>query len=296
MKDYPLVSIIVPSFNQAEYISITLDSLLNQTYPNLEIILIDGASTDNTLEVLKSYQNQLSHLISESDKGQSDAINKGFAIAKGDIVGWLNSDDILYHDSISKVVDCFKTYDNLSFVYGDIDLIDSNGTVIGELHGQAEIDKSIFWKLDINIPQQGSLWRRSRLNLVLKLNQGYNYVLDREIFLKTVLTSQIKYLPVVLGAFRYHDSSKSVSQIRGWISEIPLMYDNLVHAYKAKFSYIDIRKIKSMAYLYISIEYFKSRNKILLFKNIVKSLYIYPFVFFSSGLATKYLKWIYKRR
>ncbi len=118
----PLVSIVTPSYNQGEFIEDTLLSVKNQTYPNLEHIVVDGGSTDNTLDILREHENKYSlKWISEPDDGQSDAINKGFDMAKGHIIGWLNSDDVyFYKNTISFVVNKFIEYKKLDVLYGDV--------------------------------------------------------------------------------------------------------------------------------------------------------------------------------
>lgn len=118
-KEQPLVSIITPSFNQGQFIEETILSVKNQGYPNVEHIIVDGGSTDNTLEILKKYESTYDmRWISERDEGQYDAINKGFRKAKGDILGWINSDDVYVSDAISKIVDCFIAHTEAEVLYG----------------------------------------------------------------------------------------------------------------------------------------------------------------------------------
>ena len=125
----PKVSIITPSYNQGQFIEETILSAKNQDYPNIEHIVIDGNSTDSTLDILHKYDNDIIW-ISEPDRGQSDALNKGFRIATGEIIGWLNSDDIYLPGAVKKAVDALMNNPKFDIVYGDYLIIDENSKVL----------------------------------------------------------------------------------------------------------------------------------------------------------------------
>ncbi|MFM7854270.1 MAG: glycosyltransferase family 2 protein, partial [Flammeovirgaceae bacterium] len=126
MNAAPLVTIVTPSFNQGKYLERTIQSVLLQDYPNIEYIVIDGGSTDNSVEIIQKYQDKISYWVSERDKGQSDAINKGWRLAKGTYCSYLNSDDALEQGAVSKVVNSFLANPDVGVVYGDYTFVDEN--------------------------------------------------------------------------------------------------------------------------------------------------------------------------
>ena len=125
--DLPRVSIITPSFNQAQFLEQTICSVLSQNYPNLEYWVIDGGSTDGSLEIIHKYAGQLAGWVSEPDRGQAEGINKGLARATGEVVAWLNSDDLYYRGAIEAAVDTLSTNPRASFVFSDVESIDEAG-------------------------------------------------------------------------------------------------------------------------------------------------------------------------
>jgi glycosyltransferase involved in cell wall biosynthesis len=219
----PKVSIITPSFNQAQFLDETIQSVISQDYPDIEYIIVDGGSTDGSVEIIKNYESRISYWVSENDQGQADAINKGFAIATGEFIGWLNSDDCLSPGAIRKVVDAFMLNPDVEFIYGDIGQGESL-LASQKLRGRETSIEQILISGSVPIPQQGSMWRRSVLGKIGSLGTEWHVVLDREFFMRTVLKCKIQYLPATLGFFRYHADSKSISQMSRWIAELPKMY------------------------------------------------------------------------
>jgi len=291
----PLVSIIVPSYNQGEFISRTMDSIINQSYKNFEVIVVDGLSTDNTIDVLLNYSEYITSLTCEKDQGQSDAINKGFAIAKGDIIGWINSDDLLLKDTIASVVEVFMNDDTLGFVYGDIDVIDETDAVRDRYSGKPIFFPSIFWSLDLPIPQQGSFWNRQNLNFNLRISGEYHCVLDRDIFLRTILNARYEYLNMTLGCFRYHDNSKSVSQKLCWIREIPAMYKSIIEDYPNRFTNSEVRKINALPYAYNFFEYLKAKDLYHAIFSLQMAIRLSPTVIFRLDLCRKFRNFLKSR-
>src|SRR5512141_1228507 len=158
MIEHSLVSIITPSFNQAPYIEATIQSVLGQDYPRIEYIIIDGGSTDGTVDVIRKYESRLANWVSEKDKGQTDAINKGFARAKGDILAWLNSDDTYEPGAIRAAVQYLQAHPETGLVYGDCNFINVSGQVIGRFPA-AQTDYARLRQGYVHIPQQAAFWR-----------------------------------------------------------------------------------------------------------------------------------------
>lgn len=206
------ISIITPSYNQARYIERTIQSVLDQDYKDIEYIIMDGGSTDDTVEILKKYSN---HIIwkSEKDKGQSDAINKGLKMATGDIVAYLNSDDTYEPGTISKVVYFFKNNPDAKWVSGKCKIIDKDGKKIRNL---ITIYKnfwlrflSYFWLLALNpISQPATFWKRELHNEIGYFSQDRHLAMDYDLWLRIGKKYKFNYLPHYLANFRWHMQSK----------------------------------------------------------------------------------------
>lgn len=221
---WPKVTIVTPSFNQGQYLEETIRSVLLQGYPNLEYIVIDGGSTDNSVAIIRKYEPWLSFWVSEPDQGQADAINKGFAKSTGEFLGWINSDDYLYPGVIMRVIEAFRTDGGVDMIYGDVDYGWPEKNIVNRLFGEQIEFIEMLRTIRVPIPQQGSLWRRSVIDRVGNLDARWQVVLDQEFFTRVAEKCRIRYLPIVMGFFRLHENSKSISQNRRWLSELPQMY------------------------------------------------------------------------
>ena len=220
------VSIITPSFNQAQYLEETIISVLNQTYDNIEYIIIDGGSTDGSASIIKRYDKKISFWISEKDQGQADAINKGFAQATGDYICWINSDDILYPHFVERMMNVFKEKPDIEFVYGDVEQgKDLEHKVLRK--GRKVTPRQVIRDIDVPIPQQVTMWRASVIKKIGVLDTRWNVLLDRDFFTRIVLNCKIIYIPECLAFFRNHEQSKSISQEFEWVRELPKYYHDL---------------------------------------------------------------------
>lgn len=216
----PLVSIITPSYNQGEFIEDNLKSVANQKYDNIEHIVIDGGSTDDTIDVLKKYEDIYNlRWISEPDEGQSDAINKGFKKANGDIIGWINSDDAYFlKNTITKVVDYFTKNNKANFVSGGTVKINGNNEII-TLASPFYIDSYKLLKVS-NLLSQPSTFFRKKVISEYKLRKNFDYPMDLEYWLRLGKKNNFHFIPDLLGCFRIHEKSKTTQKPKKWDKEV----------------------------------------------------------------------------
>ncbi len=227
------VSIITPSYNQGEYLEQTIQSVLNQTYDNIEYLVIDGGSTDSSADIIKRYEEKITYWISEPDKGQSDAINKGLKLATGNLVCWINSDDILYPNFVADRVQQFKENPNVDMIYGDIEQ-GTDPTTVRLRKGKQTNIKELLKDAKCPIPQQSVMWRRDITEKIGCLAPQWHVLLDREYFIRIAANGTIKYIPGPAAFFRNHKQSKSVAEKLKWAEELPKYYemifcDNIYH-------------------------------------------------------------------
>ncbi len=206
----PLVSIVTPSFNQVRYLEATIQSVLSQNYPRLEYIIVDGGSIDGSVDVIKRYESKLAWWVSEKDKGQTDAINKGFAHAKGDFLAWLNSDDTYEPDTLSSAVKFLQTHPEVGLVYGDANYINEDGRVIGRFPA-AQTELVRLRRGYVHIPQQAAFFRADLWHMVGPLDPSFYFAMDYDLWVRLAIHSQVKYVPQTWANFRLHTTGKTIS-------------------------------------------------------------------------------------
>ena len=204
-----LVSIVTPSFNQDRYIEDTIQSVLAQDYPQIEYRIVDGGSTDNTVGVIRKYESKLAGWVSEKDKGQTDAINKGFAQAKGDILAWINSDDTYEPGAVSAAVRYLQEHPDVGMVYGDCNFIDASGDVIGKFNA-AQTSYSLLRQGYSHIPQQTMFFRAELWRQVGPLDPSFYFAMDYDLWTRIAARAEIKYVPQTWANFRLHGSGKTL--------------------------------------------------------------------------------------
>lgn len=215
MNELPLVSIVTPSYNQGTFLGETMRSVLEQDYPKIEYWVIDGGSTDNSVDIIKSHQQRLAGWVSEKDRGQADGVNKGFAKATGEIVGWLNSDDLYYPGAIREAVAAFQAHPEASFVFSDVESIDGEGKAFNLMrYGDWKLVDLMAFNI---IGQPGVFMRREVLEQAGYLDLSYNYLLDVQLWLKMARISEPFYVPgKVWAAARLHEKAKNAAQVSGF--------------------------------------------------------------------------------
>lgn len=206
----PIVSIVTPSYNQGQFLESTINSVLGQRYANLEYIICDGGSKDGTLHILERYSDRLAWWCSEKDGGQSAAINKGWRRATGDILAYLNSDDVLLPGALDLAVRAFERNASVGVVFGDWLYLDEHGSELGRGRGAPTDFKRLLRDGQIRyIAQPASFYRADVLRSVGLLDESLHYSMDYDLLLRLARSSRMMYVPVPLAGYRVHLSAKT---------------------------------------------------------------------------------------
>jgi glycosyltransferase involved in cell wall biosynthesis len=221
-----LVSIITPSYTQDRYIEKTIQSVLAQDYPQIEYRIIDGGSTDSTVEVIKKYENRLAGWVSEKDHGQTDAINKGFGQAQGDILAWINSDDTYEPGAVRAAVTYLQEHPDVGMVYADCNYINEAGDVIGKFNA-AQTNSRLLRRGYTHIPQQTMFFRAELWKQVGPLDPSFYFAMDYDLWTRIAARTKLKYIPQTWANFRLHTSGKTLlADDRCWPEMIRVHYRN----------------------------------------------------------------------
>ncbi|MBL4674836.1 MAG: glycosyltransferase [Mucilaginibacter sp.] len=218
---YPKISVITPSYNQGKFLEETILSVINQNYPDLEFIIIDGGSTDDSVEVIKKYEQHIAYWVSEKDSGQAEAINKGFEKATGDIITWLNSDDLYETNALLTIGTMFGDTPSLDFVFGDCLFFTSQSNYTNQ------IDISDFRAKQLGqfpYSQPSSFFRKRLIDDYGYLNPKFHYCLDVDLFIRFALNCNMRYVKQTLSRFRMHDDSKTVGHWSKFLEEWIVIY------------------------------------------------------------------------
>jgi glycosyltransferase involved in cell wall biosynthesis len=211
-RPWPRISIVTPSYNQGNFIEETIRSVLLQSYYNLEYIIIDGGSTDKSIDIIKKYEPWLTHWVTEPDRGQAHAINKGFKRATGEIVAWLNSDDVYFPGVLTIVAKLFSQKTTSDILYGDCVFVNKEGKLARKKRANDFDIKSFLGKQAI--PQPSMFIKRSALSQVGYLDEKLNYAFDRKFWLIAGINpnNTLTYVSKIFSKYRLHEKSKGVSE------------------------------------------------------------------------------------
>jgi glycosyltransferase involved in cell wall biosynthesis len=240
MKAFPKISIVTPSYNQGKYLEETILSIINQGYPNLEYIIIDGGSTDDSFEIIKKYEKHLKYWVSESDKGQADAINKGILHCTGDIFNWINSDDLLAPNSLSIIA---LLYQKDSTIAGKVFNFYEDNAALNDFTQNKNIDFTNFLKLKSTYHQPG-IWVKLEAFKEIGLDINNHYYFDFLFYLNYFKKyPSILYTSDILAHFRVHSQSKTTLILDKSESEIINFYKQLNQSEDYRFQRKSIQKV-----------------------------------------------------
>src|ERR1035437_48403 len=226
-NQWPKISIVTPSYNQDKYLEETIRSIILQRYPNLEYIIIDGGSQDNSVNIIKKYEPWISYWVSEKDQGQSDAINKGWKHTTGDIFAWLNSDDYYFPDTLYSVASAFiKNGRKPILIAGSVYNVDESGTIL-KLIEQRNLtfeDMVRYWEGKRSFHQPGIFFPGNfNRDCDHFVDPDLKYAMDYDLLCKILQQTPVIYVHKTLTNFRLHDQSKTISQRELMLQETSLV-------------------------------------------------------------------------
>lgn len=288
-KRLPKISVITPSYNTGKYIEATIQSIINQQYNNIEHIIFDGNSQDNTVDILKQYP----HLnwISETDSGQSSALNKGFKIAKGKYIVWLNSDDILTKGSLHRSIKILEDNPGIDMIYTDLNIINESGEIYGKTKGKKFNISNLL--NDNPVKQPSSVFRKTVLDKLNGVDESLHYSMDRELWLRMFLSGfKIKYIPNLINAsFRLCEGTKTFNETPKfrleWIKVLKNINQNKLISNNVLKRSIAINK--SAYHLAIMDKSFRENKRLNGTLEFLKTIYMNPKILFNRGIFYKFL-------
>jgi glycosyltransferase involved in cell wall biosynthesis len=224
--DLPRISLVTPSFNQAAFLRATLDSVLSQGYPNLQYTVVDGLSTDGSIDLIERYRDRIratgGRILIEKDCGQTHALNKGAALADGEVLCYLNSDDTLTPGALHRVGKWFRDHPNDVWAVGDCVTIDAEGQPMNKLRADppADLSQALIRVPSFEMPQPSVFWRRRLMDEVGGFDEALRYIMDFDLWCRLLAAGHrpVK-IDAVLSCYRMHGASKTCSQAAGFLRE-----------------------------------------------------------------------------
>ncbi len=233
-QDCPTITLVTPSYNQAAYLETAIQSVLSQDYPNLEYVIVDGGSTDGSLDIIKKYEDRLSSWISEPDDGQTDAIIKGFNRATGDILNWLNSDDVLMPGALHAVAEAYNALQADMIVGEDVHFIKSPSVPLKHFKptGYVFPDCLRFWDGRFQYHQPCTFFSREAYEKAGGLNAALHFAMDYDLYCRILRLPDVKvaYLPQAISGFRLHPASKTATRKLQFLEELRCSSQSYWHA------------------------------------------------------------------
>lgn len=275
MNNYPKISIVTPVFNQVKYIEETILSILSQGYPNLEYIIIDGGSTDGTVDIIKKYESHLAYWVSEPDNGMYDALQKGFDHSSGEIMGWLNADDLYCSGCLFHVAIIFSNHRKINWLTGSNTHIDENGHYILNIPCR-KLNKYQFLSGDYMwIAQESTLWRRPLWEKAGSyISKELHAAGDFELWLRFIQNDTLYYVENCIGMFRHREGQIS-GQLDSYIEEVNNIYSSL-NIKKEDQKVIDTYKRKKKIANWINMSKIINGNKIVKLRTFEKKYMSVP--------------------
>jgi len=209
VQSWPKISIVTPSYNQGQYLEKTFQSVLGQSYPNLEYIIIDGGSTDNSVEIIKKYEKHLAYWVSEKDRGQSHAINKGFAHATGDLFCWLNSDDCYTPGALKTVAEVYRDNPETGAIVGAGDMVDESGNVLHHIEPFDVTVNSLYRWVDRFFWQPSCFFSRQAWERCGPLDEDLHFAMDLDLWLKIAKAYTFTKTDAMLSTSLMHQGAKT---------------------------------------------------------------------------------------
>ena len=247
--NFPQITIVTPVFNQVQYLEETIISILSQNYPNLEYIIIDGGSTDGTVDIIKKYETHLAYWVSEPDNGMYDALQKGFDHSTGEIMGWLNADDLYFNGCFFLLSKLFVQHEEINWVTGTSHILNSEGVFIGNSPSK-KFCKYQFLNGDYKwIAQESTFWRRSLWERTgSQLDTNLKYAGDFELWLRFIQCDPLYHLGLPIGIFRQRHGQLSSNSMQ-YEEEVQTIYQNIQISDKDRMIINSYKKKKNIANL-----------------------------------------------
>ena len=253
MTNLPKISIVTPSYNQVQFIEHTLKSVLDQDYPNLEYFVIDGGSTDGSVDIIKEYSDKITSWVSEKDKGHGNAINKGFRDSTGEIMAWINSDDLYFPGTFRFVAEVFRRFPHVNWIVGLNSFIRNSSVFRVEKIYKNKYDYMLGdfkW-----IQQESVFWRRSLWEKAGgKINEDYKFMIDGELWCRFFKYDKLYHVNTILAGYRAHDTNRASAFYNECIVEMQMAIKTLKEESDRKVK-SNLRKLKLLTGVNLTLQY-----------------------------------------